>query len=514
MRFFFNLIRNTLAIVGLLGLIAGSYVAFSVAKSYGLPPRLFMLKALKKIGLESSILAKVVTPSPLRSIDLVFPSPGSSDWQGHGARTDRILQPVNFAADDHPIPKSWAKRKKISKQPTGENRIISIDNAKNFLIAIRKAEPGDILILRPGNYKISERSIYVSSGGTSSQPIIVRAEKLGEVFLELNSLEGFYINSPYWVFENLDIKGTCGSDDYCEHAFHVVGNGKGFVLRNNRIHDFNSPIKANGIDSTQGRRIHPDGILLEANSFFNARARRTDHPVSFIDIVGVNHFIVSGNLLADFRKAEGDQISYGVQIKGNSSYGVLENNLVVCEYNTAGGVRVGLSLGGGGTGKQYARDYNNQVEHTDGIVRNNIVIYCSDVGLYLNKAQNTKVFNNTFYKTNGIDVRFPESSAELVNNLLTGQISDRDGGTSVRRNNLARRAHSGTFSFSNGFTDWFIDPAVGNFTLQNGNEIIDKGDLIDEVWEDFCGNPRDERPDIGAIEYGVLTPCMPFGKIP
>ena len=140
-------------------------------------------------------------------------------------------------------------------------------------------------------------------------------------------------------------------------------------------------------------------------------------------------------------------------------------------------------------------------------------MYCSDVGLYLNKAKDTKVLNNIFYKTNGIDVRFPESSAEIVNNLLTGSIRDRDGGISVRGNNLIRAANNRMFSFTKGFSDWFIGPDLGNFTLKNGKELVNKGEPLEQVWEDFCGNPRDPYPDIGAMEYGDSETCLPLGNM-
>jgi hypothetical protein len=267
-KLFFKIIRNLLAVIGLVSLLAGSYIAFSVAQSYGLPPRLFMLKALKKIGMETSILAKAITPPPLKSVDIVFPSPESPDWHGHGARTDRILPPLFYDSTGKPIPASWVRDKDEATLPAGKTRLVTIDNSKDLLNAIRKAQPGDVITLHPGTYKIKERSIYVSRrGGTSKQPVTVRAEKLGEVILELSTLEGFLINSPYWIFENLDIKGSCSSNDYCEHAFHLVGNGRGFVLRNSRIHEFNSPIKANGFKSGKLGIVFPDNVLLEGNSF-------------------------------------------------------------------------------------------------------------------------------------------------------------------------------------------------------------------------------------------------------
>jgi parallel beta-helix repeat protein len=507
-----NTLRNLLAIANLILLIIAIFLAIDYVKSSGLPPRLFILKAVNKIGMESSFIAKTLTPQPLKPVDIVFPSLNSSDWQGHGAREDRKLAPVIYDSVGRPVPHSWTEGKETSISPEGETRIVPVQNSEELLKAVRQALPGDIITLKPGKYPIRKRSIYVSLGGNLMQPITVRAERLGDVFLELDSLEGFVVNSPYWIFENLDIQGVCNDDEYCEHAFHVVGNGPGFVLRNNRIHEFNSPIKANRIKKGDAPRIGPHGVLLEGNSFYNTRARQTNHPVSFIDVVGVNHFIVSNNVIADFQKAKGDQISYAAQIKGNSAYGVYERNLVLCEYQTSGGIRVGLSFGGGGTGKQFLEP-GDIYEHSKGIVRNNIVMYCSDVGLYLNKAHETKVFNNTFYRTNGVDIRFPESTALIANNLVSGKIWDRNDATSERRNNLVRANDRFLWSFKKDFTDWFVDPAAGNFVIKDGKDIIDKGENSNLIWEDFCGNKRDGLPDIGAIEFGNQDTCLPIPEM-
>lgn len=53
--------------------------------------------------------------------------------------------------------------------------------------------------------------------------------------------------------------------------------------------------------------------------------------------------------------------------------------------------------------------------------------------------------------TNGIDVRFRESSANVFNNILTGDVRERDGGTAVARDNLA---------FGNRFGMWI--PTIAN----------------------------------------------------
>ena len=51
-----------------------------------------------------------------------------------------------------------------------------------------------------------------------------------------------------------------------------------------------------------------------------------------------------------------------------------------------------LSFGGGGTGEQFMEE-GDIYEHSQGIVRNNIVMNCSDAGLYLNKSLQNILLN-------------------------------------------------------------------------------------------------------------------------
>ena len=96
---------------------------------------------------------------------------------------------------------------------------------------------------------------------------------------------------------------------------------------------------------------------------------------------------------------------------------------------------------------------------------------CSDVGIYLNRAQDTLVDHNTLYATAGIDVRFPTSSATLRNNALTGAIRNRDGGTSTQSGNLANVALATMQA-------WFQDPANADF------RALDVAALVQDLTEE------------------------------
>ena len=371
---------------------------------------------------------------------------------------------------------------------------ITVSSEADLTRALLNAKAGDVIEIAPGTYDLT-RKHSLKGEGTTANPIVVRAPELGAVVLHSTAVELFKLNGGYWIFENLVIQGTCQQHSRCEHAFHIVGTADGTIIRNNHLRDFNAAIKGNGVNIGSKRRF-PSNVLIEGNAFFNSTPRKTSNPVTPIDVVGGSHWVVRGNFIADFAKAGGNRVSYGAFLKGNSRHGTLERNLVICEWKHKGNTRIGLSLGGGGTGKKFCVDNDCTTEHSNGTIRNNIILNCPrDVGIYLNRAKATKIYNNTFYNTGGIDVRFATSDADIWNNLISGGIRNRNGGVHVAVSNTQTSVRM------------FKNPGAVDFSLVDGAQIVDKGTRPEQVRVDFCGTARPKAtPDLGAIEYGV-TAC-------
>lgn len=386
----------------------------------------------------------------------------------------------------------------------GRAAIVPVADAGALRVAIDNAVPGDEIVLAPGLYALAV-NLNCRNPGTAQAPIVVRAATAGTAVLAFGNdgllVEGFKVSAPHWRFEGLDLVGACVVDSNCEHAFHLAGDADFTVIRGNRLRDFNAQIKSNGTP-TGAQYVFPDDVLVEGNLFQDSRGRDTANPVTKIDVVGGRRWTVRGNTLVDFRKNGGDGISYGAFLKGNSRDGVFERNLVVCERGFAGGTRIGLSLGGGGTSPDpLCEDGTCTPEHQGGTLRNNIVANCSDVGIYLNEAALTTVEHNLLYATSGIDVRFAASSADLRNNLLSGSIRNRDGGTSSQAGNL-----TGVSGAS--FAAWFAYPAQADFRRRHGGAIIDMGVATPTTVDDFCADPRlPGVPDIGAVEHAAGRVC-------
>jgi hypothetical protein len=303
-------------------------------------------------------------------------------------------------------------------------REVMVGTADEARRALGDAHAGDVITFLPGRYRFTGQRLPVIGAGRADAPIVVRAQAPGSVRLEFDMVEGFLVTAPYWRFENLSIEGVCADDNYCEHAFHVVGGATHFAAVNNTLTNFNAHFKINGDNGH-----FPDGGLIESNTLTNTRGRRTANPVTPIDLVAASGWMARHNIISDFVKEQGDQVSYGGFYKGAGAQNVFEANLVWCEHTLQGrpGQRIGLSLGGGGTDRPYCRDQRCIAEQERGAVRANLIVACSDVGIYLNNAAASIVNDNTLVDTAGIDVRFAGSSADVDGNLVDGAIRSRNG---------------------------------------------------------------------------------------
>ena len=410
-----------------------------------------------------------------------------SQWLQHADRLRReeeIAIPANVGAS---VARSG---------PTPPGRIRMVAGIADLHAAVAGAQPGDVITLLPGRYVQTGRNIVVSRGGTATAPIVVRAARLGDAVIELDDVVAFKISAPFWRFENLVVRGRSPENGYTEHAFHIVGGANNVAIVNNRLEDMNAQIKING---EVGR--FPDSGVIRGNSFTNSKPRMTQAPVTPIDLVAGSGWIISDNFIADFIRGEGGKTTYGAFIKGAGEKNVMERNVVICEWKLRDppgltGERVGLSVGGGGTGGFLRRDEGRSgFEQTGGILRDNLIAFCSDVGIYVNKGSRTVIEHNTLLDTAGIDVRFPESSADVNYNVVDGVVRGRDGGM-VRQVGNQSAMLLGLFIGSHPARGYFQDPSRMDLRWQERPAAVDGA----SGRRDLCGSERPQRPLPGAFE--------------
>ncbi len=374
---------------------------------------------------------------------------------------------------------------------------VAVSTSDQLGAAVSAAMAGDTILLEDGTY--DSTGFSCSAAGSAAAPIVVKARHRRAAIVRFDALEGFKVGGDHWHFEGLDVRGVCAVDDDCEHAFHV-GGASGFVLRDSVVRDFNAQLKVNAVQSGAGWRL-PNGGLIEDNELFDSRARVTGNPTTKLNLDSGDDWIVRGNFLHDFQKGGGDHVSYGLFLKCGGQRGIVERNLVVCARDFVGGDRVGLSLGGGGCAPQYCQpsfDANvDCVEHHDGIVRNNIVASCSDVGVYINASAGSQVLYNTVIGTAGIDFRYAATTGEARGNVLTGVLRNRDGSAGVFANNVESVAVSE-------FMTWYTAPLIGELTIKGDlSTLIGKGVAVTQVADDYCGRARSAPYDVGALQHSL-----------
>lgn len=427
-----------------------------------------------------------------------------------GPRVLNGALPVRYTPDGVPLP---AMSEGGGNAPAGVIQILPaadavvVSDERELANAIRNAQPGDHILLNPGTYLV-RHGLEAVADGTPDAPIFLRAAKLGDAQLQIRTVEGIILHGAHWVIENLSMEGVCPIDDYCEHAVHAVGGARSTVIRNNVMRNFNAPIKVNLL---RKRDKVPDYGLIEGNRFSNDRPRKTSRSVTLIDIVGADGWRVTSNFIADFAKDGGDHTSYAGFIKGASRGGVFERNLVVCEWKHKGGVRLGLSLGGGGTVDYACRDGACGVESDGGVIRNNVILNCpNDVGVYLNKAANAVVHNNLLAGTAGLDARFAETDAYIFNNIIDGRVQKRDGGKAQLENNLHSSWRAALLLPVS--RSVVANPQAGDFSITGAGAISGKGRPLPSGLSDFCGREHNgAQPDIGPFRVATESPCAAPG---
>jgi len=149
------------------------------------------------------------------------------------------------------------------------------------------------------------------------------------------------------------------------------------------------------------------------------------------------------------------------------------------------GLRVGISLGCGATGKQFCRDGRCEVELIDGVVANNVVAHCNDFGIDLHRARNALVAHNTLVNTAGIDARQATTQARVVGNLLDGRLRARDGAELDEQDNVV--------------ADSLDSLLTAPYALDlHWHESSDRARASPETERDFCGQRRPQISPPGA----------------
>jgi MYXO-CTERM domain-containing protein len=387
----------------------------------------------------------------------------------------------------------WAEAKQVP--------VASVVDLQN---AVAAAMPGDEIILSPGPYAVS--TIDCTANGTMSQPIVVRGAMPLTSQVKGTTGEAFRVSGAYWTFEDLDVEGGCGQDSTCVTAFHVVGAADGFSLLRSRVRDFDRSIAVD-VAQVAGQWRAPDGGLLLGNEIADTHARNTTNPVVKVDLAAGSGWSVRANYIHDFRRVDGVR-TYGAVMRGGGSGDVFDRNLVLCTHDwTAknGSLAVGLSVGGDGTppaacGPAYDADAGVcAVEHTGGILRNDIVVACSDVGVLVSRGADVHVLFDTVIDTPGVDLDQATTTGEAHGNVLTNLVRPLNGAVIDATGNLDSVT-------PNQFLLMYRSPLDGDLRAASAGSVdmlIGKAPTVASVTDDYCARPRAAPYDLGALQASL-----------
>jgi MYXO-CTERM domain-containing protein len=369
-----------------------------------------------------------------------------------------------------------------------------VRSATEIREAFSDAAPGDTITIAPGTYSF-DRSMWTGADGEPGRPITIKADATGEVRLDFSSQEAIVINHPHWVLDRLWINAACEPLSNCSAGLGVKPPAHNFLIVQSRLTNWYQHIKGS---RESGAEVEDAAIV--GCELYNTIARSSQP----IDIVGGKRWRIIGNYVHDFGFSQNG--NYGIFLKGATSDGVIEQNLVLCAKDLPPrGATLGISLGQGGTAQDACPNGSCACEDTNSVVRNNIVAHCSDAGLHALRACGGKFFNNTVYDTFGglqIQIDSPNAPVEIRNNLMGKKIF---GGTNyVESNNLLEVEDSV-------FQQIYAEPGSGNFG--DGADVAaaqDRGMVLSDVTSDYCGSLRQGSFDFGAIEFPASCLTWPW----
>jgi hypothetical protein len=411
--------------------------------------------------------------------------------------------------------------------PTHEGgTTVNVCSEAEILGAIANASAGDVITVCPGTFDFNQL-ISVQNDGAASARIFLRADALGTVTFNLTHIENFKISGKFWIFENIVFFGDCNTGDACEHAFHIVGDADDVIFRGNEIVNFASHVKLNGeVVGTGPAKMFPDRTMFINNFWHNTKYVTNNAPHNILNLDGGKDHVVRGNTFADYSApASLPKSASAVYPKASALRILIEQNLIVCErVRTSGETTRGIQLGDGApasicdgdSDQDGLGDCDQNGQSQEAIVRNNIIMNCDNGGssaaIMVGSDRESRIYHNTVYNAGqrnaGFYVGHPDHDTYWRNSILENGIDTNYAERPLdEANNIMP-----SFSEMNSF---FTSPSDGDFSVAQAASILEQGPTDAATPHDFCGYPRGETADLGAIEYSTTyggTACSAIVK--
>ena len=257
------------------------------------------------------------------------------------------------------------------------------------------------------------------------------------------------------------------------HAVQIHSDADNPVIHNVRFVDTGEQMLKVSVRSSDN--VSSDNGLVEWCLFEYSAGIGPQYYIGGVDAHRAHNWIIRHNTFKHIRSPEGDLAEHAIHFWSNSSNTLVEHNVIVnCDRG------IGFGLGDSG--------------HIGGMIRNNMVHTTRDVGIGLENANGTAVYNNSVFTENyrnSIEYRFGGSQGiAIINNLTNAAIALRNGGSANLANNV-----------SNAQAAWFVNVGNGDLHLAGAEPgVIDQGQSLADVTQDIdC----DSRPNGGGYDIGA-----------
>ncbi len=243
-------------------------------------------------------------------------------------------------------------------------KTITVASIADLQIAINKAQPGDVILLKNGVYTTVE-DILVNTQGTAQKPITIAAEKIGEV--EITGKSGFNIVSPAkyiiikgFKFTHAASKAKTGNGtSFCrftQNIFETPGDGENLTISGtDQEVDYNTFQNKNAMGRFlairgEGKQI-AERLHIHHN-YFNTAASQGGKNGAEAFQFGLSGFSMSfSNSVVEynlFEKCEGENELISVKVGG-----------VTLRYNTISDCPAQFTLRHGNKSLVYGNSFKN-----------------------------------------------------------------------------------------------------------------------------------------------------------
>ncbi len=387
--------------------------------------------------------------------------------------------------------------------------VVNVATVAELQDAVNNAQAGDAILLADGDYALDGVYLWIDTPDVELRSASGNREAV--------ILDGNYQTTEIITIaaNNITVADVTLREAYT-HPIHVVSDGAdtvGTLIYN--VHIIDAREQAIKINPNTAGTYPDDGVIACSTLELTDTGRPHVNPTAGgcytggVDGHQARGWVIRDNVIRGFWCDTG-LAEHGVHCWRGCRDTVVERNLFI---DNARGVGFGMATSG--EARTFSDDpcpgVSGYVGHYGGMVRNNFIFVSDpdllasaagfDCGVCFWSACYAQAVHNTIVSTgdnfSSIEWRFDTSiGIEILNNIVTHAIRDRDGITANQAGNLTDAPLT-----------LFVDGPGGDLHLATGASVaIDQGASVPAgiCTDDIDGDARDSSPDIGADE--VVAP--------